>query len=377
MSQFDFIIVGAGPVGLYTATLLQQTGFSVRVIEKLKEPRKLSRAIGIHPPALRMFEELGLLNILVERGVVITRGKAFIEGKEVGSIPLGSGEGTDFVLSLPQYITEEILESCLHEGTILRGFDFASFSETDDSITVEVSSEGVWHYISARFLLGCDGKNSKVREEAGILWTGKTYNLNFCMGDFPDNSSFGSEAGIFLNKKGLVESFPLPDGMRRWILNDRSDNLDLQQLCAQVEERTGNKLSPADSVMFSAFQVYRCRAERVVKNRVILIGDSAHVMSPIGGQGMNTGWLHARQLVEIMAQADVRETLSDLTRLRPRLESYDQRVKNQFGVYARRAEFNTLLGAPKRWIWPIRLLVKVLLSKPVSKIAGKRFTMQA
>jgi 2-polyprenyl-6-methoxyphenol hydroxylase-like FAD-dependent oxidoreductase len=125
------------------------------------------------------------------------------------------------------------------------------------------------------------------------------------MGDFRDDTSFGDEAILFLESDGIVESFPLPENTRRWVVwQAQSDaRADVEQLARTIRARTGQPIDTGTNSMVSAFGVSSSLARRTVCGRVFLAGDAAHEISPIGGQGMNLGWLDAAALAPLIGDA--------------------------------------------------------------------------
>jgi demethylmenaquinone methyltransferase/2-methoxy-6-polyprenyl-1,4-benzoquinol methylase len=165
-----------------------------------------------------------------------------------------------------------------------------------------------------------------VRELAGIACARKQYRPRFAMGDFADQTGWGDVAHLFFTTRGSVESFPLPGGQRRWITPATID------LVGRVREITGVDLSASRQFSQSEFQPERLLCDRYSTGRVILCGDAAHVMSPIGGQGMNTGFADAEFLAT---------TLRDGTN---GLRDYDRQRHRAFRIAARRAARGMWLG---------------------------------
>jgi 2-polyprenyl-6-methoxyphenol hydroxylase-like FAD-dependent oxidoreductase len=301
--MIDVLIIGGGSAGLFLANTLWKSGISFLVIEKRIHPSTKTKAIGIHPPALTLLNQLGLMDEFLSHGVKIIEGMVFIEKKYYGKMALGSDQFADHVLSIPQFKTEQILEAALPSNYILRGHQFRSFQNIGDAVRVETTrDDGKKVEFKARFVIGADGMNSVVRTAAGIGWNGHTYPYSYTMGDFPDTTNYGNRAVIHLSNDGLTESFPLPDTTRRWVINHNRHPLSVDQLCDAVNQRTGYQLNPAENRMLSNFEIHRYLAESIYKDRVILLGDAAHVMSPIGGQSMNVAWIHADKLGRLFAE---------------------------------------------------------------------------
>jgi 2-polyprenyl-6-methoxyphenol hydroxylase-like FAD-dependent oxidoreductase len=391
---FDLVIVGAGPVGLLAGLVAHQAGLRVRVLERKPEPLPRSRAIGIHPPALRLLHGLGLAQAFVEAGTRVRRGHAFAGPDRVlGTLDFGLlPRPWDFVLTLPQGRTEAFLASALEArapGALIRGVTVTGFRQDEAGTNLQLGDDGGGTgTLRTPFVLACDGKRSRLREAAGVAWAGGPYPASYVMGDFPSGNGAhprvagcappGTDAAIYLHPAGLVESFPLEEGIRRWVVQvgseGKNDAPPLDLLLRAVEERCGVRLdrgtdaAPPPSI--SSFGVERYRAARFWSGRLILAGDAAHVVSPIGGQGMNLGWLNAADAIRALAA--VREGSVSWERAAAQFEA---RADRRFREVARRAEQNMALGnrgAPSRLR---HLAVRALLGSPARRILARRFTM--
>lgn len=334
-------IVGAGPVGMYLALRLHHEGFFVRVFDGRTEVRQHSRSIGVHPPAWKLMEAAGLGSALMEHACCVESGEAYWNGRRLGSISLLGLDGR--LLTIPQNRTEEVLQAALlaeapgilHLGT---GVTAVSVDPSFGSITLH----GPATDDAFDLVVGCDGRGSVVRQAMQAHWTGGSYGIPYLMGDFPDTTGLTGQAAILLGTQGLVESFPLPDGMRRWVVRlmadaqGSSDDELSHLLAGEIAARTPFSVDPASCAMTSAFGVERFEAGPMASDGLFLAGDAAHVVSPIGGQGMNLGWFDAEWLVRKLVSS------SELTGLAYR---YDRTRRRAFRVAARRAEFNMWMGA--------------------------------
>lgn len=343
----DVIVVGAGPVGLYTALLLRRAGLDAVVLERRLERSSHSRAIGIHPPALRALDSAGVADELRSRGVLIRNGIARSAGRQVGTVSFSALPGRDtYVLAVPQAVTEEVLERQLERdfpGTLRRGVAVVSSRDTGDRVQVTTRVQGEESVLEAELVVAADGARSSIRDDAGIRAPVRRYPDCYVMGDFLDGTHDGDDAVLYLETGGIVESFPLPGGIRRWVVRvgcpvERPTAGQLTQL---VAERTGVDVDPATNSMLSAFEVQSRLADRFVAGRTVLVGDAAHEVSPIGGQGMNLGWLDAVQLEPVIA-ASLRNG-QDGKRL---LERYERARRSEAVVARRKAHINMALGRP-------------------------------
>jgi 2-polyprenyl-6-methoxyphenol hydroxylase-like FAD-dependent oxidoreductase len=287
------LIVGAGPVGLYLGCKLRAAGLSCTIVERRETRMPHSRSIGVHPPALARLQTLGLAAPLVERGIPVRRGLAFSGGKQLGTLSFETLPGSfPFVLSVPQFHTESLLEAHFESmgEPVVRPASLVSFEQDPHGIRANLETADGARSITARWLIGCDGHRSGVREQLGIGWTGSAYADHFVMGDFPDATGFGPDAAIFMDGRGVVESFPLPGGIRRWVARmeqpvAESDVLSL--LTAAVRERTGHVIFDAEALMTSAFTAEGRAPARVAVGRG---GPGAPSGAPPAARKPTCGW---------------------------------------------------------------------------------------
>ena len=366
----DILIVGAGPVGLYLGCKLRAAGLFCTIVERRTERMRHSRSIGVHPPALERLHTLGLAAPLIEKGIPVYQGHAFSGGRQLGTLSFASLRGHfPFVLAVPQHHTESLLEAHFESmgEPVVRPATLTSFQQDAQGIRANLETAEGASVVEARWLIGCDGHRSGMREQLGIAWTGRAYADHFVMGDFPDATGFGTDAAIFLDGRGVIESFPLPGGIRRWVarIEQPATETDvLPILTAAIRERTGHVVAGADAVMTSAFTAERREAARFLVGRVALAGDAAHVISPIGGQGMNLGWMDADLLCDLLLQDP---HPSALTR-------YESERRRAFRRAARRSERNMWMGR-SGFPWTRRQVARMMLSPILAPRFARQFTM--
>jgi len=378
----DVVVVGGGPVGILLAGLLAVRGLDVEVLERRSEPSMRSRAIGIHPPSLLALRQLGVVDTIIDRAVRISGGEVRSDGRSLGRLRFAeTNDPYQRVISLPQFETEAVLRARFAElrpGRFRGGATVTGVCDRGDRVEVAFASDDgdarEPGRVEARYVVAADGARSRVRDLLGIRCAAQTGGETYLMSEYADNGMHGGEALLFFERGGVVESFPLPGGRRRWVamtptLLTEATSLDLATL---VRDRTGIELPPTDAAA-SAFAVQQRLARRLVAGRIVLVGDAAHQISPIGGQGMNHGWLDALQLAPALERA-----IRDPAAAASVLAGYDRRRRRSARMAARQAGFNMAMGRPAKGM---RLrarngLVRALAVPPASAILARAFTMR-
>jgi 2-polyprenyl-6-methoxyphenol hydroxylase-like FAD-dependent oxidoreductase len=375
---FDVVIVGAGPVALFLGCRLRQLGLDFVLLEKNESPRRHSRSIGIHPPSLERLEAMNLVDAFVGRGAQVRRGTLFGCGRRLGSVAFSRCPGPfNFVLTIPQYETEKILEEHLlatASGCIRRGMRVEDIVEQDSIVQLEgLDIRGEPFAVAGRFAAGCDGKHSVLRSKAGIPFESLPYENTYVMGDFEDTTGWDAEARIYLGRDGLVESFPLPGNKRRWVIGTQTFQArpELADFCAAVKIRAGYELAGLKSVMLSPFGVQKYIADTYYCGRIALVGDAAHGMPPFGGQGMNVGWMDAWSLADALSQVLRKGHSAEIE-----LSEYSRHARRRALRATGRAVFNMRAGVPMKFPGMRNGMALFLLHSPFSWFLSRLITMR-
>lgn len=332
----DVVVVGAGPVGLFLANLLGLAGVRCLLVDRRPNRGVPSMAIGVMPPSLKRLAAIGVAEQAVAAGCRVSGALVHDEKRVLGRLDLSAlPPPFPFILSLPQGDLMGLLADRLaswptvgywpcHEMVAVRqgsGFVEAHLQKVGGSGTVSVRS---------MFLAGCDGHDSTVRQCLRIPFDFKWYNSGFVMGDFEDRTGWADEARLFFTPLGAVESFPLPGGRRRWVAqcSQGSKRRDPAYLAERVAQIARLRLSLSEMLWHSSFRPSRLLCRRFAEGRVALCGDAAHIMSPVGGQGMNAGFGDAWHLGLALA-----ECVKQGTGHRPLLADYSV-ARRQFAKLA-------------------------------------------
>lgn len=306
--ETDVLIVGAGPTGLALAVTLRQAGIRSLIVDRLAAGQNTSRAAVIHAHTLEVLERLGVTDALERRGLPLTRfvlrdhDKAVLE-LDFAMLPSRYAQ----ILMIPQDETEAILAERLEAlgGSVERGVTATAIESGVGGATVHVETAEGEQAIRARYVVGGDGMHSVVREAAGIAFDGETYAGSFVLADVHMDWGYSEEVTLLFSPEGMGVVAPLPGGHFRIVapVEDAPHEPDMTFVQALLDAR-GPHAVPGrirDVIWSSRFRVHHRLAARYRSGPLFLMGDAAHVHSPAGGQGMNTGLVDAVVLGQLLA----------------------------------------------------------------------------
>jgi len=310
--EIPALIVGAGPVGLALAAELRRRGIESLLVDRQEAGANTSRAAVLHARTLEVLAPLGVTNALLAEGLKVPIFRLRERDRELLAIdfsPLPTAY--PFTLMCPQDRTERILEAHLAAlgGSVQRACELVSWQSTASGVVAELSGPGGVQHVRAGWLVGCDGMHSRVREQAGIAFEGAPYEESFVLADVHMSWPLSrSEVSLFLSPAGLVVVAPLPGERFRIVATTARDVPAPRQPSAAYMQSMLDERGPSarrgqiqDVVWSSRFRVHHRVADRPRAGRVLLCGDAAHVHSPAGGQGMNTGIQDAISLAEALS----------------------------------------------------------------------------
>jgi 2-polyprenyl-6-methoxyphenol hydroxylase-like FAD-dependent oxidoreductase len=308
MTQTQVLIVGAGPTGLTLACELARTGVSVRLVEAAPGPQPGSRGKGVQPRSLEVFDDLGVVDRVLAHGrmaMPINRiapdGQTKLDGEEVfqdrPDIPYAASVVT------PEWRVEETLRLRLAElgGSVEFGTALESFEQSAEGVTAVVVKDGATETVAARWLVGCDGGHSVVRKQSGIAFEGETRDeVRMLVADVAADGVDRDAWHMWQHEEGMVALCPLPSTdvfQYQASIGPGPVELSLATMQAILERRTGRTDIRLHEPEWSSLWRANIRlVDRYRDGRVFLAGDAAHIHSPAGGQGMNTGIQDAHNL---------------------------------------------------------------------------------
>jgi 2-polyprenyl-6-methoxyphenol hydroxylase-like FAD-dependent oxidoreductase len=302
MNATDVLIVGAGPTGLVLALWLTRLGVRVRLIDKTDVPGTTSRALVIHARTLELYRQVGVAKLIVERGLPFVAANLWARGRQAAHLVFGDiGAGLTafpYMMVHPQDEHERMLLECLErlDVRVERQTELVSFSQEGEQVIAELRlPSGASDRCASRYIAGCDGAHSRVREVIGAGFPGGTYSRMFYVADVEAaGPAVNHQLHVALDDADFLAIFPLAGPARARLIgtvleasvaNDRP--LRWEDVSAAMLQRMQIDVKQVN--WFSTYHVHHRVAGTFRRDRAFLAGDAAHIHSPVGAQGMNTG----------------------------------------------------------------------------------------
>jgi 2-polyprenyl-6-methoxyphenol hydroxylase-like FAD-dependent oxidoreductase len=400
-ADLDALIVGAGPTGLALAAQLRAFGARFRIIDRLTDRGRESRALAVQARTLELLQTLGLGEALVSRGRTSTTLALHLDGRRVDEVPLGEIGATDtrfpFVLFVSQAETEALLGEHLgaagvavERGVALTGVD----PGVDHVCCVLRHAGGREEHVRVSYVAGCDGAHSTVRAATGIPFEGGAYPQTFVLGDVEADGPLVSGAVNSFAGRGVAMFFPLgrpttwrvvamaadvASGAAAGHAGNTGGDLSLAELQTIVDAPTGGAIRLRDPAWLTRFRLHHRQTAHYREGRAFLAGDAAHIHSPVGGQGMNTGiqdaWNLGWKLALVTRGSADPQLLDSYEAERWPVGRFLLRYTDRaFGTLTRAVSSGALAGWARRVVVP-RVLPRVLGSRRM-RAAAFRFVSE-
>jgi 2-polyprenyl-6-methoxyphenol hydroxylase-like FAD-dependent oxidoreductase len=301
MPRTQVLIAGAGPTGLVLALWLDKLGVAVRIVDRTEGPATTSRALAVQGRTLELYRQLGLADAVIERGHKVPAVNLWARGEKAARIDFENvGQGLTpfpFLLIFPQDEHEKLLVERLSAAGIEveRRTELVGFEDRGDGVVARLLGPGGEETCEAEYLAGCDGARSAVRHIVGAGFPGGDYRQVFYVADVEAaGASVNGELHVDLDEADFLAVFPLTAsghvrlvGLVRDERAEHAEDLTFADVSGRAIQNM--KLAVKSVNWFSTYHVHHRVTDRFRAGRAFLLGDAAHIHSPAGGQGMNTG----------------------------------------------------------------------------------------
>lgn len=299
MKHVPVMIVGAGPTGLMMACELARHGVSFRIIDKNKEPSTGTNATWIQTRTIEIFDQMGIADQLIRMSNPCHAINFYLEGKSLVKLPLHEIDSAyPFILMLRQSETEKLLNKRLEElyGKVERALELIDVKQSGDTVISTIRyADGHIEIVYSDWLLACDGANSTVRNQCEIFFPGKDVQEQFIVADAQIESLMSKdEVHLFFDEGSVFAAFPLSEHNHYRItanlhLEHKRSFFTEREIIEMTQERAHGDFYVKNVSWISQFWIHSKIVKHMQDGLIFLLGDAAHIHSPAGGQGMNTG----------------------------------------------------------------------------------------
>jgi 2-polyprenyl-6-methoxyphenol hydroxylase-like FAD-dependent oxidoreductase len=319
------LIVGAGPSGLMMAAQLLRNGVQPIIIDIKPGPTNQSKALAVQARSLEIYRQLGVIDKIINEGKQAGGLSFNMGGEQLAALSLkdmGDAETLfPFILLYQQSKNERLLLDYLTQACcpVYWETSLVSLKQNKDNVEVTLQNGDTTHNLTCNYVIGADGAHSVVRKQSGISFTGDTYQHKFFLADVKLASSMSSDVlTLFMEKNGFAGFFPMPEERSFRIVAslpdglENKEDLNIEDVLPDLEATTASALKIEQVNWFTIYKLHHRMAEKFSDGRCFLIGDAAHIHSPVGGQGMNTGLQDAYNLgwkLAAVINGQIRETI--------------------------------------------------------------------
>jgi len=369
-NHIPVLIVGAGPTGLTMACELARRGIPFRIIDKKPERTLTSNAVGMQPRTIELLDQMGIVNQFLKEGNFCNAAHMHVKGKTLGRISFNQLDSFyKFVLMIPQSETERLLLDRLAEFNkeVERTLELIDLKQENNTVISTIKdSEGNTETLTSDWLIGCDGANSMIRQKSGIVFPGEDLPEQFVVADAQmDSFQSNTELHVYFNKGTLFAVFALGSNKYRIAANIHQSHprkiFVEKEVKEIVNERSYGDYSVSAVSWISPFWIHSKIVNTMRSGAIFLAGDAAHIHSPAGGQGMNTGIQDAYNLawkLSLVINGHANPTLLDsyhgerypvVSKIVQRTERFTKAAlfENPFLINLRNCVFKILFSQPK------------------------------
>ncbi|SHN34676.1 FAD-dependent monooxygenase [Mucilaginibacter sp. OK098] len=365
------LIVGAGPSGLMMAAQLLRNGVQPIIIDIKQGPTDESKALAVQARSLEIYRQLGVIDRVIENGKQAGGVIFNADGKQVASLALNNvGEGQTpfpYILLYQQSKNERLLLDYLTVNCcpVYWETTLTAITQTAGQVTVQLQNGEQLTTLTCDWVVGADGAHSAVRKQSKIPFNGETYSHNFYLVDVElGNAELNdSKVHLFLGKKGFSAFFPMPEANRYRALGnlpedlEHKEDLKIEDILPGLDKTSGLSIKIKETYWFTTYRLHHRMADNFRVQRCFLVGDAAHIHSPVGGQGMNTGLQDAYNLgwkLAGVANGQLNESILD-SYSTERMPVARRLLSTTDKLFTMIMSDSWFAGLFKRWVMPIVL----------------------